>query len=68
MCDPDFFFLNEDWNPATEEETLVASPMAAYAGAKTLAEQALWKFADDHKHVDITVCKPFQRFDLLLVH
>jgi hypothetical protein len=68
MCDPNIFFPNEDWNPMTEEDTLVAPPMAAYAGAKTLAEKAVWKFADDHKHVDITVCKSFQRFHLSLVH
>jgi hypothetical protein len=39
----------------TEEETLTAAPFAAYMGAKTLAERAVWKFADEHKHVDITV-------------
>jgi hypothetical protein len=52
----------------TEEETLIASPVAAYMGAKTLAEKAVWKFADEHKDVDITVCKSFQRFHLSLVH
>jgi nucleoside-diphosphate-sugar epimerase len=62
--------LNQDWNPITEEETLTAPPFVAYAGAKTLAERAVWQFADEHKHVDITVCEypfpylipPAQRF------
>jgi hypothetical protein len=31
----------------------------AYMGAKTLAEKAIWKFAEEHKHVDVTVCKLF---------
>jgi hypothetical protein len=52
----------------TEEETLVASPFGAYVGAKTIAEKAVWKFADEHKHIDITVCKSFQRFHPSLVH
>ena len=68
MCDPDIFFPNEDWNPMTEEDTLVAPPLGAYMGAKTLAEKAVWKFADEHKHVDITVCKSCQRLHLSSVH
>jgi hypothetical protein len=40
----------------TEEETLAAPAFSAYMGAKTLAEKAVWKFADEHKDVDITVC------------
>jgi nucleoside-diphosphate-sugar epimerase len=47
----------QDWNPITEEEMLVATPFVAYAGAKTMAEHAVWQFADEHKHVDITVCE-----------
>jgi hypothetical protein len=31
----------------------------AYMGAKTLAEKAVWKFAEEHQHVDITVGKLF---------
>jgi hypothetical protein len=40
----------------TEEETLAAPAFSAYMGAKTLAEKAVWNFADEHKDVDITVC------------
>ena len=36
---------------------VATSPFVAYAGAKTMAERAVWQFADDHKHVDITVCE-----------
>ena len=40
----------------TEEETLASPAFPAYMGAKTLVEKAVWKFADEHKDVDITVC------------
>ena len=40
----------------TEKETLAAPAFAAYMGAKTLAEKAVWEFADEHKDLDITVC------------
>jgi hypothetical protein len=43
----------------TEEETLAAAPFLAYGGAKTLAEKVVWKFADEHKHLDITVGTSF---------
>jgi len=49
---------DKDWNPITEEETLAGPRMVAYVGAKTLAERAVWKFADEHKHVDFTVLNP----------
>jgi hypothetical protein len=66
LCDSDFFFPNEDWNPVTEEETVIASPFVAYMGAKTLAEKAVWKFAEEHKHVDVTVCKVISAVPLTL--
>lgn len=58
VFNPSGSVTDKDWNPITEEETLVSSPFLAYAGAKTLAEKAVWKFADEHKHVDITVLNP----------
>lgn len=42
----------------TESDTLSAPPFQAYMGAKTLAERAVWQFADEHKDVDITVINP----------
>jgi hypothetical protein len=49
----------------TEEETLAAPAFKAYMGAKTLAEKAVWKFADEHKDVDITVCTCFHLSSLV---
>jgi len=49
--------MHPDWNPMTEEDTLAAPPFLAYVGAKTAAERAVWKFADEHKNVDITAGK-----------
>jgi len=43
-----------DWYPATRESVPKGTPMAAYRSAKTLAEQALWEFADAHPHLDVT--------------
>lgn len=45
-----------DWNPATKEETLSGKHDASYAygAAKNIAEQELWKFADEHPEMDIT--------------
>jgi nucleoside-diphosphate-sugar epimerase len=51
-------FTENDWNPMTEEETLAGSPFAGYIGAKTVAERAVWKFADEHKNIDITGINP----------
>lgn len=53
MGDPQTFFFI-DWYPATRESVLKGTPMDAYRGAKTLAEQALWEFADAHPHLDVT--------------
>ena len=50
----------------TEQETLAAPAFLAYVGAKTLAERAVWKFADEHKDVDVTVGKLFHRIYFVL--
>jgi nucleoside-diphosphate-sugar epimerase len=55
---PSGSFTDKDWNPMTEEQTLTSPPGAAYGGAKTIAERAVWKFADEHKHIDITAVNP----------
>jgi hypothetical protein len=46
-----------DWNPVTKEDALKGSDMDTYSASKTLAEQALWEFAAQHKDLDITTCK-----------
>lgn len=49
-----------DWNPVTKEQALEGDPsdgMNIYLSAKVLAEREVWKFADGHKNVDVTVRK-----------
>jgi len=58
VFNPSGSLTDKDWNPMTEQETLAAPAFLAYVGAKTLAERAVWKFADEHKDVDVTVVNP----------
>ena len=55
---PKMSFTDQDWHPATRESTIAATPMGAYRGAKTLAEKALWEFAEAHPHLEITTLNP----------
>ena len=49
---------NTDWNDVTVEQVLDGSrdsdPIWIYGAVKTIAEQQLWKFADEHPEIDIT--------------
>jgi len=58
VSNPSGSLTENDWNPMTEEEALASPPFVAYAGAKTVAERAVWKFADEHKNIDITAINP----------
>jgi len=58
VSNPSGSLTENDWNPITKEETLTAPPFMAYVGAKTVAERAVWKFADEHKNIDITAINP----------
>ncbi|KAF7310192.1 Epimerase domain-containing protein [Mycena indigotica] len=50
---------DKDWNPITKEYALASkNPMVVYAVSKTLAERALWDWADKHPHVDVTTLNP----------
>ena len=48
--------LNTDWNPQTREEVLKPGthPWAVYTASKAVAEKEIWKFADEHKDIDVT--------------
>ncbi|KLO12866.1 NAD(P)-binding protein [Schizopora paradoxa] len=52
----------DDWNDVTVEQVLDGSrdsnPIWIYGAVKTIAEQALWKFADEHPEIDITTILP----------
>lgn len=48
--------LNTNWNPQTREEVLKPGthPWAVYTASKAVAEKEIWKFADEHKDIDVT--------------
>jgi len=46
---------DKDWNPLKEEIAVGSgSPVLVYTVAKTQAEQALWKIADEHPELNLT--------------
>ncbi|KAJ7692691.1 hypothetical protein B0H17DRAFT_1159593 [Mycena rosella] len=49
-----------NWNPITKEFALTAGidKMATYAASKKFAEIALWEWADEHPHVEVTTLNP----------
>jgi len=48
-----------DWNPLTEEDSeRLQDDLATYAISKTLAEKALWKFAEEHKDFNLVTVGP----------
>jgi len=55
-------FGADDWNTQTYEEALSpeASAFDVYSASKKLAEEEVWKFAEDHPEIDFaTVLAPF---------
>jgi len=58
VANPQRSFTDKDWNPVTKEDALKGSDMDTYSASKTLAEQALWEFAAQHKDLDITTLNP----------
>lgn len=59
---PGYKYSEKDWNPATYEEA-AASPNGAFAycASKKLAEEAAWKWVDEHKpsFSVVTICPPW---------
>ncbi|KAF9643358.1 NAD(P)-binding protein [Thelephora ganbajun] len=50
---------DKDWNPLTEEFALgIGNATIVYTVAKTQAEQALWKFAEEHPELNLTTISP----------
>jgi len=51
-----------DWNDVTVEQVLDGSHNSEvfwiYGAVKTIAEQELWKFADEHPEIDVTTILP----------
>jgi len=50
----------DDWTEVTYEETTdgTRDPMFVYGAAKTLAERAAWKFAEEHPEINLTTVAP----------
>ncbi|KAF7974972.1 hypothetical protein HWV62_10711 [Athelia sp. TMB] len=48
----------EQWSDVTTEMAVAGGAFPAYIKAKTEAEKAVWKFSEEHKHVDLTVLNP----------
>jgi nucleoside-diphosphate-sugar epimerase len=49
-----------EWNPITREHALKdGSAFIVYTASKTLAERAVWEFADAHPRMNITVREYF---------
>ena len=45
---------DKDWNPYTEEEAFTSQhPMVPYLVSKKLAEQALWRLADEYPELNL---------------
>ncbi|KDQ50493.1 hypothetical protein JAAARDRAFT_74144 [Jaapia argillacea MUCL 33604] len=56
----DHIITDKDWNSATKEQALTpgAPSMFIYGTSKTLAEKAVWEFAAQHPHIDVTTFGP----------
>ncbi|KZP20199.1 NAD-P-binding protein [Athelia psychrophila] len=48
----------DDWSTVTTEQAVAGGPFPAYVKAKTEAEKAVWKFAEEHPQLDLTVLNP----------
>ncbi|KZP23508.1 NAD-P-binding protein [Athelia psychrophila] len=48
----------DDWSTVTTEQAVAGGPFPAYIKAKTEAEKAVWKFAEEHPQTDLTVLNP----------
>lgn len=55
------YTLCVDWCPLTEEHVLApgADAFTVYIVSKTLAEQKLWNFANEHPEIDITTSEQY---------
>ncbi|KDQ50494.1 hypothetical protein JAAARDRAFT_199897 [Jaapia argillacea MUCL 33604] len=56
----DHIITDKDWNAATQEQALApgAPRVFVYGTSKTLAEKAVWEFAAQHPHIDVTTIGP----------
>ncbi|KAJ7575110.1 hypothetical protein C8J56DRAFT_1007805 [Mycena floridula] len=58
VINPKNSFTDKDWNPVTREDALNQGGFTAYIASKTLAEKALWEYADSHPNIDVTAFNP----------
>jgi nucleoside-diphosphate-sugar epimerase len=62
-----------DWNGITQEQALEQGrdPGYIYSASKSLAEQEVWKFADEHPDINVTTGQfrpPFSALALVYLH
>ncbi|KAJ3479149.1 hypothetical protein NLI96_g9264 [Meripilus lineatus] len=55
-----FMLSTLDWSPVTREEALDGTKdnLYIYVAEKTLAERAVWDFAEKHPHIEVTTVNP----------
>ncbi|KAJ6632302.1 hypothetical protein B0H10DRAFT_1976889 [Mycena sp. CBHHK59/15] len=59
VLNPDESYTDKDWNPVTREIALSGqNHMFTYAASKKFAELALWEWAEQHPHVEVTTLNP----------
>ncbi|KAI9059689.1 NAD-P-binding protein [Trametes sanguinea] len=52
-------WTEDDWFPTSREQALKSTDeFFVYASEKTLAEQAVWEFAEQHPNIDVTTINP----------
>ncbi|OSD05863.1 NAD-P-binding protein [Trametes coccinea BRFM310] len=52
-------WTEDDWLPTSKEQALKSTDdFFVYASEKTLAEQAVWEFAEKHPNIDVTTINP----------
>ncbi|KAJ7854759.1 hypothetical protein B0H13DRAFT_1903502 [Mycena leptocephala] len=59
VLNPTESYTDQDWNPVTKEMALTGgNEMVTYGASKKFAEIALWEWADNHPHVEVTTLNP----------
>ncbi|KAJ7279463.1 hypothetical protein C8J57DRAFT_134419 [Mycena rebaudengoi] len=59
VTNPEDSYTDKDWNPVTKEFALTGgSQLATYGASKKFSELALWEWAEQHPHVEVTTLNP----------
>ncbi|KAJ7822628.1 hypothetical protein B0H14DRAFT_2828230 [Mycena olivaceomarginata] len=59
VMNPKGSFTDQDWSPITKDMALNdGNDIVTYCASKKFAELALWEWADNHPHVEVTTLNP----------